>query len=917
VQSLNQAPIKQKLTGIVFVTCATAISLACAILAAYDTVMFRRSLEDQLASVAAMTGSNAGAALQAADPGSARHALSLLREQRQIVAACLYGRDEAVIATYVRRGSAAEFTFPRAQKDAYRVHSGYAELFRTIRFNREAVGAIYLKSDFGPSYGGVFRFAQILVVMMLVSLATAYFMSTNLQKIISDPILELARTAFTVSVHKDYSIRATRRSKDEIGFLFDRFNEMLQRIQEHETALQRAHSELENRVDERTRELQNEVSERCQAQRILAERTIFLNSLIETSPLAIAVINSSGKLQMCNPAFESLFEYTREEAIGCPIEELLGSANDDSAGRLAKEVEEGKQVHIITQRKRSNGSPVDVELYKVRLIVEDQAIGILAIYQDITERIRVEQELRRAKESAEAGSKAKSEFLANMSHEIRTPMNGILGMTELALDTPLRPDQREYLTMVKSSADSLLGVLNDILDFSKIEAGKLGLEQTSFSLRKSMGEMMKTLIFRARQNRLELKWSVSPDVPDILTGDEGRLRQVIVNLVGNALKFTPRGEVTVDVAIERKMDEAAVLHFRVKDTGIGIPPEKQQLIFEPFTQADSSTTRKFGGTGLGLGITSRLVQMMQGKLWVESEVNRGSTFHFTAFFDVSQNRRDLSNASEQRTCVLKSATTAGKAERMKVLLAEDNAVNRVVAERMLAKRGHSVFLASNGREALECLARREDIDAILMDVQMPEMDGLSTIQAIRCDEKKNGRHVPIVALTAHAMKGDREKCLQAGADDYLTKPVTSSALFAALDRVRKVAGRNGSIRGASRSDPATRVIDLALALQRLDGDRDLLAELVHLFADDWPKTSAEINAALVANDARLLERCAHSLKAASANLGADGLSSRLLELERLARDSNLVGASVQWEAVRKEVAEIIDELESLFRRALG
>jgi signal transduction histidine kinase/AmiR/NasT family two-component response regulator len=428
---------------------------------------------------------------------------------------------------------------------------------------------------------------------------------------------------------------------------------------------------------------------------------------------------------------------------------------------------------------------------------------VIGAYADFTDRKRLEEALLRAKEAAEAANRSKDEFLANVSHEIRTPFGAILGMTELVLDTPLTDDQRQCLETVKSAADSLLGLVDDLLDFERIEAGKLELAPADFALRPMMADALRAQTVQARGKGLELVWKVEPDAPDALVGDAGRLRQVLLNLVGNAIKFTRHGEVAVRVGVAEcpVPDEEAVLRFAVRDTGIGIPPDGRERIFRAFEQADSSTTREYGGTGLGLTIATRLVGLMGGTIAVESEPGKGSTFSFTARFGRPPHRPEQVVA--RRSDAPHVAAAPGPAVTpLRILVAEDSEFNVRHLQRLLGKKGHHVRLANNGREALALLGIEgrgsgiegplvPDIDVLLLDMHMPELDGFQVVRAIRERERAAGGHLSVIALTARSRPEDREKCLAAGMDDFLTKPIRAAELFATIERVASAFGGPG------------------------------------------------------------------------------------------------------------------------------
>jgi signal transduction histidine kinase/CheY-like chemotaxis protein len=790
--------IKSKLILISMSTTATALLLASLAFVSYDYLDFREQQLKGMATLANMLGAGTTAALSFGDQKAANETLSTLTTHANITTALLETPDGQPFASYVRAAAPSGSGDVHGAKPpaATRTIVTWTNLGvrQPVVFGNETIGTVYLESDRSESIARVRRFAGITLLVLLLSMLLAFGVTNWLQRLISQPILRLASAAEQVSREKDYSIRVTHGGRDELGALVTGFNDMLEQIEERDGQLLRHKANLEQDVAERTSEL------------------------------------------------------------------------------------------------------VTLNLH-----------------------------LTGAKERAEGASRAKSEFLANMSHEIRTPMNGIIGMTELALDTNLNAEQRDQLGLVKSSAESLLSIVNDILDFSKIEAGRMELDRIDFSLRDTVEEALTPMAVQAHQKGLELMCDIAGDVPDALVGDAGRLRQVLLNLLGNAIKFTAHGEVLVSIATVFPDQGQAMLHVTVTDSGIGIPADKQSLIFEAFSQADGSTTRRFGGTGLGLTISAKIVAMMGGRIWVDSAPGQGSQFHFT-MAAVAQRvpairpaARDLAglkvlvvddNATNRHICegtllrwgmepvlvaggvpaiaAVREARDGGRpfdlvlldvqmpefdgfatAERLRdeggavaptimmltssdvmgdsarsraigvaaylvkpvrqvalraaiakavgaatatpvvavarpetakrparhILLAEDNRVNQRVARAILEKAGHTVVVANNGREAVDAMAATR-FDLVLMDMQMPEMDGDEAMAVIRERERPAGGHMPIIAVTAHAMKGDREMCLAAGADGYIAKPLSAVALLDEIDSLTQASApdinRDGS-----------------------------------------------------------------------------------------------------------------------------
>lgn len=781
------------------------------------------------------------------------------------------------------------------------------------------------------------------------------------------------------------------------------------------------------------------------------------HTLLDSCNDAVLELDIEGNIVHWNSGAEKIYGYSATSILGEHISKILPADRRLEFDRSIAMLRNGRSVPPFdTIRRRADGTDVSVSITASPVRDNDGNIqGYVSIARDISDRVRAAEVLRDALEEAERASRAKSEFLANVSHELRTPMNAIIGMTELALDEDLSPELRDYLETTRESADLLLSLVNDVLDLSKLESGRFILDEVKFSLRELIDETVRGISSRAYRKGLELACLIESDVPDQLHGDPLRLRQILTNLVGNAIKFTDEGEIVVKISLDNTSGRSCILRFSVSDTGIGISPADQERVFAPFTQADASSTRRFTGTGLGLAIASHLINCFHGQFWLKSELSVGSTFFFTvrlaladdsplhnkqpfirklqgvkvlvaddnetnrgiltrllsdweakpvmadsaqealqklnhasadaepisvAIVDALMPEQDgfqlieqinsrsdfniktilmLSSAdriafkekcqeinvdsvlekpiseshllqalisslgivSNEMTLASNVKESSRPVRTLNVLLAEDTPANRKVVERALAKRGHHVTSASNGREAVDLFGQHA-YDVILMDVQMPSMDGFQATDAIRKveEEDQSSKRIPIIAMTAHAMVGDRHRCLAAGMDDYISKPINIRRLIDVVENYgqkmadrdstgeeRRVSTMKNELSKASISDPAE-VMDLEKALRRLDGDRSLLIDLIGFFLDDYPGLITRMKDAATAQNIHDLERASHSMKGLVANFDASIAREIAQQIESSSKQGDILLAVSLIDEMKHAAYELAEHL---------
>ncbi|CAN2049601.1 two-component system, sensor histidine kinase and response regulator [Candidatus Magnetomoraceae bacterium gMMP-1] len=1063
--------IKLKLKIIIILTSCIVLLVSSGSLLIHFKTEFHYGMIHELQTLARFIGTHNAAALDFNDQQAAIQSLSALSVKKYISFACIYDNEGEVFASYCRDDLLGICKPPEVKGDSHYISWDRTILFQSIISDGEKLGTVFFSYDMTELHSELKEAAFIILIIMLVSCFLILILANFFARIISEPIVNLAQITKTISQNKDYSIRATCRQckshyfmdklkclyllhyrskikpksiqqeQNEITILINGFNEMLEEIQARDNKLAQHREHLEEKVAKRTAELSSSRD--------------FLQLLIDSIPVPIFNKDIKGICIGCNKAFKEWIGMSRDKIIGRSIYDIwdlkLSKINYDKniVADLQLIKEQGRQVYEEVLP-RADGSYRDVILHRAAYNMQNcNLCGIVGAFIDISELKKIQRKLSVAKEEAEAASCAKSEFLANMSHEIRTPMNAIIGMGDLILNTNLDIKQREYISVIRSSSRSLLSLINDILDFSKIEAGKLDIEPVSFKLRDFLEDVADNFRDNVSQKEIEFIIDAALDVPEGLIGDSMRFRQILVNLIGNAFKFTEKGEIILKIEMIESCKKEVLLKISVSDTGIGIPSDKVNSLFDSFTQADSSTSRKYGGTGLGLTISQKLVFMMGGdKIAVTSEPGFGSTFSFTLRFGlkklttrtkwviplnikelnilvVEDNKISLmvinrmlkdfgikskstetaeeaisilieSNSSEKFGLVLMDWQLPGmdglsasekilkndslkklpiimmsaygseeerlRAEKIgiraflfkpvkqsvlfdvimesfghaiksrpgrdiividrefdgvKLLLVEDNVANQIVANELLSNAGFVVDIAGNGLEAVEAVIKNK-YAAILMDMQMPDMDGLEATEKIRNTLGK--KSLPIIAMTANAMKGDRERCLASGMNDYVSKPIDRISLFRTLNKWIPPETRHEKSPKAvllETSEPDSKVpmlqgINISDALERLGVTWEIFREMLIKIVRDQENVFNNLKEAIEQSNMPKIKLFAHTIAGVSGNISATNLWDAAKKLEHAVskEEGNL---SELFESVEKEFSIVRESTAMLLK----
>ena len=799
----SSLPISHKLKYIITVVSAMALLIASLVYIAAEMFYFQRGLIERITIISDLIGDNVGPSLVLGDSDSAQRLLATLHNDSAIMGAFLYQTDETnPLAQYTSQHSdtllspAISDDWKNLKSEQYYFQINSLDFIKPLFYDNDLIGYIYIKTNLDSLYENIWLYLKIALFVMIATIGMAFLLSTKLQQRISTPIIDLANTMLQVSKAKDYSLRVVKNDADEIGSLFDCFNEMLSQIEERNDQLASYNERLEQQVLTRTMELSDANSE-------------------------------------------------------------------------------------------------------LKLAIEDA---------------------NKAKDVAESASRAKSDFLAKMSHEIRTPMNGIMGMAELLIYTELTEKQKKYTLTIQNSADSLLEIINEILDFSKIESGHFKLENILFNLHQTLKEITDFFDEQATSKGLEFHCFLSPELPTMVIGDALRLRQILSNLISNAVKFTTKGQVIISTAITEECDRQILIRFEVRDTGIGLAQTTRGKIFESFTQADDSTTRKYGGTGLGLTISKQLVQMMGGEIGIESQLDKGSLFWFTIVF----------KKSKITTLPAPITTVQNKLEDIygldiNILMAEDNPINQDVTIYMLDLIGAKVKIVEDGSLVVGALSK-QDFDIVLMDCHMPNMDGFDATSNVREYEKQHPdkKPIPIIAVTANAMTGDRENCLAAGMNDFISKPFKKQELY---DILKKWLPNSTSIKKVASTIPHQSVIPISTNNQDIILDQkilkelsdlgspekpDILDKLLNLYMDKMPLQIEKLYQANIERKPEELFKISHNIKSNSATIGAMQLAKLAKELEFLGRS----GSTENAEYLVKEISTNYQQLEPLLKNYL-